>query len=236
VRDITNARRPVVRVVHSSDLHIGMDEAQPGVARLETVLGAALEARADLVVLAGDVFDHNRVGLEVLDLAADALAAASIRTVILPGNHDCLTQDSVYRRGRFGQLRDVHVLGVTTEDSSLFPDIELEVWGRAHLDHFDMTPLRDPPPRRLRWQIAAAHGHWVSGPHDSHRAYLIHQHELEATGADYVALGHWDRWTKVGAGKVAAYYSGSPTLAKSVNLIELGNADGVRVERLPLTR
>ena len=123
-----------------------MDEAQPGVARLETVLGAAQETRADLVVLAGDVFDHNRVRLEVLNLAADALAAASIRTVILPGNHDCLTQDSVYRRGRFGELRDVHVLGVTTEDSSLFPDLELEVWGRAHLDHFDMTPLREPPP------------------------------------------------------------------------------------------
>ena len=225
-----------MRVVHSSDLHIGMDEAQPGVARLETVLGAALDARADLVVLAGDVFDHNRVSIEVLNRAADALAAASIRTVILPGNHDCLTQDSVYRRGRFRELRDVHVLGVTTEDSSLFPDLELEVWGRAHLDHFDMTPLRDPPSRRLRWQIAAAHGHWVSGPHDSHRAYLIHQHELEATQADYVALGHWDRWTRVGVGAVPAYYSGSPSLAKSVNLIELGHEDGIRVERIPLGR
>ena len=213
-----------------------MDESQPGVERLESVLAAALEARADLVVLAGDVFDHNRVPLEVLDRTADTLAAASLRTVILPGNHDCLTQDSVYRRGRFGRLPDVDVLGVTTEDSSLLPDLELEVWGRAHLDHFDMTPLRNPPPRQLRWQIAAAHGHWVSGPHDSHRAYLIHQHELEATGADYVALGHWDRWTRVGTGAVPAYYSGSPTLARSVNLIELGHDGGVRVERIPLAR
>lgn len=225
-----------VRIVHSSDLHIGMDETRHGVDLLERVLAAALEARADLLVLAGDVFDHNRVRLEVLDLAADALAGASLRTVILPGNHDCLTQDSVYRRGRFGQLRDVHVLGVTAEESALFPDIELEVWGRAHLDHFDMTPLRDPPPRQLRWQIAAAHGHWVTGPHDAHRAYLIHNHEIEATRADYVALGHWDTWTKVGGGEVEAYYSGSPSLAKSVNVIELGHGEGVRVERVPLSR
>ena len=211
-----------------------MDERRHGVELLTTVLDAAHEARADLVVLAGDIFDHNRVALEVLDLAADALATASTRVVILPGNHDCLTADSVYRRGRFGHLRDVHVLGVTAEQSALFPDLELEVWGRAHLDHFDMTPLRDPPPRQLRWQVAAAHGHWVTGPHDAHRAYLLHDHEIEATGADYVALGHWDTWTSVGAGAVPAYYSGSPTLAKSVNLIELGHAEGARVTRLPL--
>ncbi|MSP22377.1 MAG: hypothetical protein EXR66_05095 [Dehalococcoidia bacterium] len=213
-----------------------MDERRHGVELLTTVLTAANAARADLVVLAGDIFDHNRVALEVLDLAADALAAASLRVVILPGNHDCLTADSVYRRGRFGRLKDVHVLGVTAEESALLPDLDLEVWGRAHLDHFDMTPLRDPPPRQLRWQVATAHGHWVTGPHDSHRAYLVHDHEIETTGADYVALGHWDTWTSVGSGVVPAYYSGSPGLAKSVNVIELGHAEGARVERLPLPR
>ena len=44
---------------------------------------------------------------------------------------------------------------------------------------------------------------------------------IAATGADYVALGHWDRPTQVGDGSIPAYYSGSPDWAKTVNLIRL---------------
>jgi DNA repair exonuclease SbcCD nuclease subunit len=212
-----------------------MDEVRHGLHLLEVVLRTARSVRADLLLLVGDVFDHNRVGEELLHRTTEALAAAGMPTVILPGNHDCLVPHSVYRRGRFADTDDVHVLGITTtEDTARFPDLDLEVWGRPHLDLFDMTPLREPPQRALRWQIAAAHGHWVTGPHDEHRAYLIHDHEIRATAADYVALGHWDRWTPVGDGTVPAYYSGSPFYAKTVNLIEFGASEAPRIERVPV--
>lgn len=211
-----------------------MDEVRHGLAVLEVVLRTAQSLQADLLLLVGDVFDHNRVGLEMLDRTADTLAAAGLTTVILPGNHDSLSPGSVYHRGRFAQLDAVHVLGVTSEDAAHFPDLDLEIWGRAHLDHFDMTPLRDPRPRSTRWQIAAAHGHWVTGAHDEHRAYLIREDDLRATAADYVALGHWDRWASVGDGTVPAYYSGSPVYSKSVNLVEFGGPEPVRVTRVPI--
>ncbi len=238
VERATITTRPV-RVVHSSDLHLGMDEVRHGLAVLEVVLHTARSLEADLLLLVGDVFDHNRVAFEMLDRTADVLAAAGLPTVILPGNHDSLSPGSVYHRGRFAQLEDIHVLGVTSregavEDAARFPHLDLEVWGRAHLDHFDMTPLRDPRPRSTRWQIAAAHGHWVTGPHDEHRAYLIREHDLRATAADYIALGHWDRWAAVGDGTIPAYYSGSPVYSKSVNLIEFGGLEPVRVERVPI--
>jgi len=83
--------------------------------------------------------------------------------------------------------------------------------------------------------VVTAHGHWVTGPHDHHRAWLIRDEEIAATGADYVALGHWDRALPVGDGSVPAYYSGSPDLARTVNLVRFRADGGVEVERAPLT-
>jgi DNA repair exonuclease SbcCD nuclease subunit len=197
------------------------------------VLRAAEDAAADVLLLAGDVFDHNRVPLEFIDRAARLLDDADLPVVILPGNHDCLTPNSVYRRGGLADPANVAVLGITVDEAVQLPSLDLEIWGRPHMDHSDYSPLRDPRPRGAARTVATAHGHWVTGPHDHHRAWLIHDEELAATGADYVALGHWDRWTPVGEGAVPAYYSGSPDLAKTVNLVRF-TAEGVAVERMLL--
>ena len=91
-------------VVHTSDLHIDgrfADEFHP----LCRVLETAKTLEADLILLAGDIFDHNRVPLAQLDAVARMLGDADARIVVLPGNHDPITADSVYRRGG---LADAH--------------------------------------------------------------------------------------------------------------------------------
>jgi hypothetical protein len=113
----------------------------------------------------------------------------------------------------------------------------LEIWGRAHRDYGDMIPFERVRPRRTRWQIAAAHGHYVPVPDRSTRlrpSWLIGDDEIAATGADYVALGHWNRAVKVGNGGIAAYYSGSPEYAGTVNVVRLAPAGAVTVTRLDL--
>jgi hypothetical protein len=60
--------------------------------------------------------------------------------------------------------------------------------------------------------------------------------EIAATAADYLALGHWDRPMRVGNGIVPAYYSGSPDLAGTVNLIRLTTGGEVVVTRERLRR
>jgi len=47
-----------------------------------------------------------------------------------------------------------------------------------------------------------------------------------------MALGHWNRAIKVG--NVAAYYSGSPEFAGTVNVVRLSAAGGVAVTRAEL--
>jgi DNA repair exonuclease SbcCD nuclease subunit len=218
-------------LVHSSDLHLGLDYRGDDLHALRQVIRAAQDAHAHVLLLAGDVFDHNRIALELLDRAARLMGDAGVEIVVLPGNHDCLTPNSVYRRGGLAEPANVHVLGITVDEAATFPHWNLEIWGRPHMDHADMSPLRDPRQRMARHQVATAHGHWVTGPYDYHRAWLIHDEEIAATGADYVALGHWDRALPVGDGTVPAYYSGSPDLAKTVNVVRFAIDGSVHVTR-----
>jgi DNA repair exonuclease SbcCD nuclease subunit len=161
------------------------------------------------------------------------LEAAGIEVVILPGNHDPATPDAVYRRDGMDGVANVHVLGVTAGDSVRFAALGLEVFGVPHMAYVDMSPLALARPRSTTWQIAVAHGHWVQGPQDAHRGRLIHDHEIAGTGADYVALGHWDVPQPAGDGSVPAYYSGSPEIARTVNVVRFGT-EGVDVRRHPL--
>ena len=232
---------PEVLILHTSDLHLGADSVltdddSANVPVLQQVLSTARDQQADLVILAGDTFDHNRQGGRLLEEVSGVMADAGLPIVILPGNHDPLTPDSVYRRTEFADAENVHVLGLTTERSD-FPELDLEVWGRPHVDYLDMMPLPEPPERRTRWQLAVAHGHYVEDDPKSDLllgSWLIRQENLTTSGADYVALGHWNRAVQVGDPQIPAYYSGSPSYAGTVNAIRLQSDGRVVVTQIPV--
>ena len=229
-------------LVHTSDVHVDEDYtaslfAGDGNGSLRLVLQTAEALCADLVLLCGDTFECNRLSPALLKQSADLLAKAGRPVVILPGNHDPVMEDSVFHKGQMHDIANVSVLGLTHEMSVHFPDLDLEVWGRAHRHYGDMDPLAHVPPRRARWQIAMAHGHYEPVPDRSTKlraSWLIGEDEIAATGADYLALGHWNRPVQVKGGTVPAYYSGSPDYARSVNLVRLTARGAVEVSRAPL--
>jgi DNA repair exonuclease SbcCD nuclease subunit len=229
-------------VVHSSDLHVDHDytarlHGGDGTAGLACVLAAACSAGADVVVLAGDTFDCHRLPPDLLDRAAAVISGAPIPVVVLPGNHDPAVPDAVYHHGPLAEAANLHVLGVTHDEAVIFPGLGLEIWGRPHRDYSDMIPFEHVRPRRTRWQIAVAHGHYQPMPDRSTRlrpSWLIGDDEITATGADYVALGHWNRAATVGNGAIAAYYSGSPEYAGTINIVRLTEAGPVAVTRVEL--
>lgn len=231
-----------VVLVHSSDLHvddtdIAAIEGYHGLVGLQAVLAKAADLAADVVLLAGDTFENHRVPETVLRRTATLLAAAAVPIVLLPGNHDSILPNCMFARGGLDALPNLHLLGVTHADAVVFPAHDLEIRGRAHRGFDDMPPLDGSRPRTTRWQIVMAHGHYVA-PADwaaeAHRSWLISDQALSAAGADYIALGHWDRAAQVGDGRVAAYYSGAPHLAGTVNVIRLNRRTGVTVERAAL--
>jgi DNA repair exonuclease SbcCD nuclease subunit len=229
-------------VVHSSDLHVDHDytarlHGGDGTAGLACVLGAARDLAADVVLLAGDTFDSHRVPQHLIEQAAAVIGAAALPVVILPGNHDPAVAAAIYRDGSLKAVKNLHVIGVTHDETVAFPDLSLEVWGRPHRDYDDMIPFEKVRVRRSRWLIAMAHGHYEPKPDRStgpRPSWLIGDDEIASTGADYVALGHWNRAARVGNGAVPAYYSGSPEYAGTVNVVRLSEAGGVTVIRAPL--
>jgi len=218
-------------VAHTSDLHLGGRWHKGGeLSALRAVLDAAAETAAQVLILAGDMFDSHRTPAAIIEGAAQMLDDAAVDVVILPGNHDPATPDAVYRRSGMDSIANVHVMGVTATDAVVFEALGLEVVGVPHMAYVDMPALAEPRAKSATWQISVAHGHWVQGPHDAHRGWLIHDHQIAASGADYVALGHWDVPQPVGDGSVPAFYSGSPEVAKTVNIVRFGAA-GVDVRR-----
>ncbi len=229
-------------IVHSSDLHVDHDytarlHGGDGTAGLACVLNAARGVGADVVLLVGDTFESHRLPQDVLDRTAGVIASAGLPVVLLPGNHDPAIPEAVFRRGLLAEVANLHVLGVTHDEAVDFPHLGLEIWGRAHRDYGDMVPLETIRPRRTRWQIALAHGHYDPSVDRSifpRPSWLISDAELAATGADYVALGHWNRAVRVGNGAVAAYYSGSPEYAGTINVVRLTAAGQVDVSQMEL--
>lgn len=230
-----------VVVAHSSDLHLGDEETTAlnggdATAPLARVLAAARAAQADVLVLAGDVFENNRVPVAVAMGAGALLADAGLPVVVLPGNHDPLVPGAVWRADVLTAGTGIEVLGVTCGRLARLPWLGLAVWGNPHRDYDDMVPLRAPRRRVSRFHVALAHGHYEAAPDRRVRlrpSWLIGDAEIAGTDADYVALGHWNNPTAVGAGAVPAHYSGSPDCAQSINVVTLTD-DGAQVRRRAL--
>lgn len=228
-------------LVHSSDVHLDHDSEERGTGDstryLAAVFRAARAASADLVLLVGDTFESNRQPPEFIDRVAAMLAEAPAPVVLLPGNHDPLVPDTLYRRIQMANIASLHILGLTHDEWIAFDDMDLEVGGRAHRDYNDMIPFEDIRSRSRSWHIALGHGHYEPVPDrnvPARPSWLIGDAELAATAADYIALGHWNRAVRVGGDDVLAHYSGSPDLAKSVNVVRLVAGGGVEVSAAAL--
>ncbi len=228
-----------ILVAHTSDVHVDHDYTArlfggDGAGGLRAVLTAATQAQADVVLLAGDTFDCHRLPDALLVHTATVIRSFNIPVVLLPGNHDPAIDEAVFHHPAFAKADNLHILGVTHEDAVHFPRLDLEVWGRAHRDYSDMDPLERARERTTPWQIAMAHGHYTPAPDRSTKlrpSWLIGDDEIEATGADYIALGHWNRHVRVGNSNIHAWYSGSPDYARSINLVRLSGNGAVDVER-----
>ncbi len=217
-----------IRLVHTSDLHLGLVERHPNIEVLALVMDLAEQASADAVLLLGDIFDHTEIADRVVDDAAGVLDHSTLPTAILPGNHDCLV-GGTYMRGRLDGARGVTIV----DGAAALPELDLAFWGRAHRDFDPVNPFRGAPARGgERWHVGLGHGHFDRHGTDVDDPYRFGLDELDGHGFDYVALGHWDRFFEVMPG---VYYSGSPQFTESVNVVDLGPA-GPLLHRIAVER
>jgi DNA repair exonuclease SbcCD nuclease subunit len=241
-------------VLHTADVHLGGDGYGTAEQRAQHdarsrrmfrgIVDRALADRVDLVLIAGDLFDHNRVPDETVAFVGAELARLRQPVVILPGNHDALYANAIYDRHDIGGGAD-HVRVIRRLDGECieFPELDAVVWGRAMEEHApEFQPLAHIPGRDTRrWHLAMAHGFFFESRQRPDRSSPIFAEEIRDTGWDYVALGHQHVQTDVSQGAVTAYYAGapftewaSPEAAGAVLHVDLSAEGGVKVEPRPI--
>jgi len=216
-----------MRFLHTSDWQLGIARyyldadarARYAADRFEAVsrLGeVARETGAELVVVAGDVFDANRVAARTLLRGLDAMGTAGVPVYLLPGNHDPLTAASVYRSPAFAAQRPANV---TVLDGAgpyeVRPGFEVVAapWsGKRPAEDLVArlaAGLERAPSGVLR--VAVAHGAVDATSPDRDDPALIGVEAAERALAerrfDYLALGDRHSATRVGE---RIWYSGSP--------------------------
>jgi len=212
--------RPL-KIAHTSDVHLhdGADAA-PIRAAFAQVVDAVLETDAELFLIAGDLFDHTRVKGDVIEFVYEQLARVRCPTVIIAGNHDCWEERSVLQRMDFRNAGHHVTLLDEPEGATIeLPEVHATVWGRCMLEHEPGNkPMAGSPPRtRDLWHIGMAHGLYMDCE-ESERSSLITPREIEASGFDYLALGHVHAHRQMHHGTTLACYPGVPA-------VEMGTRD-----------
>ena len=252
----------MLRLLHTADVHLGarhMDLGDQAAAQRERQFAAfraaidvALAEKVDIVLIAGDLFDSNtqpRRSVERVAAEIRRLVDARIRTVVIPGTHDVYDRASLYR------VHDLAALAGSTEDDDLVtvltPDRD-----RVHLAACDVivhgpvfatkraphSPLRDLRVRGgdgATWHVGMVHGSLAIPDRTDRDEVVFTREEIEASGLDYLALGHWHSVQQGRAGGTTWAYAGAPEPvavtqdgAGKVLLVELDETNGSRSVRI----
>lgn len=240
------------KIVHLADVHIGKKFHKLGhkgdtlrqriFKSFVTALALAIEEKADLVVIAGDLFDSNRVSpATVRSVTSELNRIAHIPVVILPGTHDCYDLHSVYRRKEWELCPHVRIFTENMPQTFTFPNTGVAVHGVANRSNKGPeSPLGGlKPSENAVFNLAVAHGSLKIPGRTGEDDYIFTQEEIKQSGMDYIALGHWHRIFDCSDGRTKACYCGAPQQLSfsqgggTVNLVYL-TKDGIFVEARPV--
>jgi len=220
---VTHTPRQTLKVLHTADMHLDLDGyvadlhtqryRQINHQAFSTVIDLAIQENVDLLLIAGDLFDSNRPSGDVVDFAIQELRRAGRPIVMIPGNHDCLNTQSIYRQVNLpAACTDLVLISHPNGERHQLAVPNLVLWGRGMVEHEpSYRPLGEiPHPQGDAWHIALGHGFFMEEDVPSYRSSPIYAAEIRTSGWDYVALGHCHAFADVSQGPVTAYYSGAP--------------------------
>jgi DNA repair exonuclease SbcCD nuclease subunit len=216
-------------------------DESPGQLGFMHVVDKAIELDVDVFLLAGDLFDHNRVSDECLAFASEQLARVHCPVVMITGNHDCMADYSVYHR--YDPTDAGEHIHFIREDEGGVVDIDelgLRVWGRGIVEHHPgHKPLESVPGYDGNyWYVGITHGYYVDRGAKMFSS-LITPAEVHESRLDYLALGHVHVFSTMRHGQTVAAYPGSPNLSQgskemTAAHVELDPDRGVEVRRVYL--
>lgn len=218
----------MLHILHGADLHLdgaftALPARQAAQRREEQrtlpdrLAETARTRGADLVLLAGDLFDGEEVYAETTQALARALGQTGCPVLIAPGNHDPYGPRSPYALTQWPE--NVHIFTGPELEPVEFPERNCVVWGAAFTD----TSREDSPLAGFtasadgRTHLAVLHGDMAGrgryGP--------MTEEEAAASGLTYLAMGHIHR--RVSLHKIGGTYWAYPGCPEGRGFDELGD-------------
>ena len=134
----------MLKLLHASDIHIGAKfssfgekaatQRQALLDAFAKIIDLAISEQVQLLLIAGDLFDSNFPSYQSVSFVKDQLKKldnAGIRAVILPGTHDCLSRDSIFKRENFTGF----IFDNPEETQKEFPELDLTIFGKPNLSN-----------------------------------------------------------------------------------------------------
>lgn len=208
------------KILHIGDIHLdspfSLFDVEKSQARRNELRGTftsvmmyAKMKEADIVIIAGDLFDSEFVTKETMNLLVSQFEAnPKCRFVITPGNHDPATPKSAYLKTKFPG--NVYIFKSENVEKISFEDIGVDVYGFAYTEEkYEKNPLeRNIEIDRTKINIFAAHADITNRK----SVYCpMKEWDFAVNGFDYVALGHIHAGGEIEkAGETYYAYSGCP--------------------------
>jgi len=216
------------KIFHIADLHLGLrfqnhPEAQETLVQaryesLEKLVGMANDHNAEMLAIAGDLFDKTSVKVSEIQQAVQAINRFEGNVVlVLPGNHDYITADSpLWDRFKKEAGENVLVLDEKVPVDLNEYDLNAVVWpAPCHAKHSTENAIgwvKDEEKDSDKIHIGIAHGsiEGVSPDFDQHY-FPMAVRELQDSGADLWLMGHTHiTWPEIPGKKDMIFNPGTP--------------------------
>jgi DNA repair exonuclease SbcCD nuclease subunit len=182
-----------LKVIHIADTHLGAtphSDNRWGINRerelwqaLERILHIAEEEKADLLLIAGDMFHRQPLVRELKEINYSFSNLTHTKVVFIAGNHDCIKENSYYNT--FKWANNVYCLKNEECESVYFPELNTEIYGLSYHNYEIRENLYDKIQIKNNNHINILLGH---GGDEKHIPFS--KTELGSKGFDYIALGH----------------------------------------------
>ncbi|MBE6607710.1 MAG: hypothetical protein E7633_04050 [Ruminococcaceae bacterium] len=216
----------MIKLVHCADIHLdsafASENAQKASVRrkelretFKRMISEAKKFGADIVLIAGDLFDGKNTSKDTTDLIVSLFASfPECKFVISPGNHDFYTPDSVWSKIAFSE--NVFVFKSEELEKLTFENVgedseKVNIYGYAFTSqNMEKSPIRDfkvGESDKNDINILCAHADIFSR---TSNYCPMTADEIVESGFDYGALGHVHTDGKIVREKDTWYgYSGS---------------------------
>jgi len=208
----------VIRILHTADLHLdspfsGLSPEKARERRRELrelpnrLADLAAERQVQLVLLAGDLFDGERVFPETVEQTAAALGRMGCPVFISPGNHDYYRLGGVYARTDWPE--NVHIFTEDRLQAVELPELNAVVYGAAFTGPAREQNILDgfSVPEDGRLHLMVLHGD-LAAPGSIYGP--IGREEAAASGLDCLCLGHVHHALEQQNGRTLCHYPGCP--------------------------